>query len=293
MKKVLLDTDIGSDIDDALCVAYLLAQPECDLLGVTTVSGEAQKRAEMVSAICKQAGKDIPIYPGIAEPLMTKQYQPIAPQYSKVDKWPHEKDFPDNQAIEFMRRTIRENPGEVTLLAIGPLTNIAVLFSIDREIPSLLKELVLMCGRFTGRQANAPLAEWNAFCDPYATAIVYNADVKNIRSYGLDVTLDVILKKEEVEEKFQAELLKPVKDFASVWLEHAPHIVFHDPLATACIFDKEICEYKRGNVEIELKSDKLMGLTHFEEDIHGKNEIAVKVQPEKFFAHYFDVLNRF
>jgi len=59
--KVLLDTDIGNDIDDALCLAYLLAQPECELLGVTTVTGEAEKRAMMVSALCKIAGKNIPV----------------------------------------------------------------------------------------------------------------------------------------------------------------------------------------------------------------------------------------
>ena len=55
--KVLLDTDIGSDIDDAVCLAYLLAQPECELLGITTVTGEAEKRARMASALCKVAGK--------------------------------------------------------------------------------------------------------------------------------------------------------------------------------------------------------------------------------------------
>lgn len=62
--KILLDTDIGSDIDDALCLAYLLAKPECELLGITTVSGEADKRAMMASAMCKIAGKHIPNRPG-------------------------------------------------------------------------------------------------------------------------------------------------------------------------------------------------------------------------------------
>ena len=62
--KVLLDTDIGADIDDAVCLAYLLAQPQCELLGITTVSGEAEKRAMLASALCKVAGKEIPIIPG-------------------------------------------------------------------------------------------------------------------------------------------------------------------------------------------------------------------------------------
>ena len=58
--KILLDTDIGSDIDDSICLAYLLAQPNCELLGITTVTGEAKNRAMMASALCKVAGKDIP-----------------------------------------------------------------------------------------------------------------------------------------------------------------------------------------------------------------------------------------
>ena len=62
--KLLLDTDIGSDIDDAVCLAYLLAQPACDLLGITTVSGEADHRAMLASALCRVAGRDVPIFPG-------------------------------------------------------------------------------------------------------------------------------------------------------------------------------------------------------------------------------------
>ena len=70
--KVLLDTDIGSDIDDAVCLAYLLAQPECELLGITTVSGEPVQRAMIASAVCTLAGQQIPIYPGAADPLLGK-----------------------------------------------------------------------------------------------------------------------------------------------------------------------------------------------------------------------------
>ncbi len=62
--KVLLDTDIGSDIDDAVCLAYLLAQPACELMGITTVTGEGQGRAMMASALCQLAGQDVPIYIG-------------------------------------------------------------------------------------------------------------------------------------------------------------------------------------------------------------------------------------
>jgi len=291
-KKIILDTDIGSDIDDSICLAYLLAQPECELLGVTTVSGEAAKRAMMASAMCKVADKTgIPVYAGADLPLVTPQRQPHASQAKVLDKWEHETDFPRGDAIEFMRRTIRENPNEVTLLAIGPMTNVAQLFSVDPEIPSLLKELVLMCGVFTYRLGSYTcLSEWNALCDPYATAIVYNAPVKNIRSIGLDVTTKVTMDKDEIMEKFTAKILKPVLDFSGVWFEGTGTITFHDPLAAAVIFDDSICTFERGDVDIELQSDRTRGMTYFKHNENGKNEVAFTVDRDKFFAHYFDIV---
>src|SRR5690242_7304172 len=96
--KVILDTDIGSDIDDAVALAYLLRQPECDLLGITTVTGEPIKRASIASAICRAAGRDMPTYPGAAEPLEVAQKQPLAPQAAALTDWSHETSFPQGQA---------------------------------------------------------------------------------------------------------------------------------------------------------------------------------------------------
>ncbi|GAH47668.1 unnamed protein product, partial [marine sediment metagenome] len=92
--KILLDTDIGSDIDDALCLAYLLAQPKCELLGITTVTGQADKRAMLASILCKAAGKDIPILPGSEEPILVPQKQNLTPQAVVLKKWSHKKRFP-------------------------------------------------------------------------------------------------------------------------------------------------------------------------------------------------------
>lgn len=92
--KVLLDTDIGSDIDDAVCLAYLLAQPKCDLLGITTVTGEPVERAKLASALCHAAGKDIPIYPGVGEPLLIPQKQGRSPQTAALGRWKHDTEFP-------------------------------------------------------------------------------------------------------------------------------------------------------------------------------------------------------
>ncbi len=291
--KLLLDTDIGSDIDDAVCLAYLLAQPGCDLLGITTVSGEPVLRAQMASALCRVAGRDIPIHAGAEIPMLTPQHQGKAPQARVLDNWPHQKDFEPGTAVEFLRRTIRNHPGEVTLLAIGPLTNVAALFAADPEIPGLLKELVLMCGVFANHLPHVGPLEWNALCDPYATAIVYNAPVPRLRSIGLDVTCQVTMDKEEVKQAFRSERLRPVVDFAGVWFDHAEVLTFHDPLAATILFDDGICTFEKGTVEVELASPKLMGLTHWTQDMeNGRHEVAFTVDKDRFFRHYFGIVDK-
>ena len=288
--KVILDTDIGSDIDDAVCLAYLLAQPECDLLGITTVTGEADKRAMLASALCKVAGKDIPIFPGCEAPILIHQKQRTAPQAAALNKWDHDTAFPQGQAIEFLRQTVRDNPGEVTLLTVGPLTNAGLLFAVDPEIPFLLGRLVMMCGVFTNRLPGVGPREWNAIGDPHATAIVYQASTDVHRSIGLDVTCQVRLDARQVRERFQANLLKPVLDFAEVWFGRRSTITFHDPLAAATIFDGQICTFHTGAVEVELASERLQGLTHWTPDEReGTHEVALEVDADRFFEHYFSV----
>ena len=290
--KILLDTDIGSDIDDAVCLAYLLANPDCDLLGITTVTGEVENRARMASALCKVAGQEIPIFPGADQPMLIAQKQPHATQASALSRWSHDTVFPKGGAVEFLRQTIRAHPGEITLLAIGPLTNIAALFTADPEIPKLLKSLVLMCGVFTNKRAGVGPLEWNAMLDPVATAIVYHAGVKIHRSIGLDVTTQVTMAAPEVRQRFQVPLLRPVLDFAEVWFNHVDHITFHDPLAAVTLFDETVCGFERGTVDVELKSEKLAGLTHWKADPEGPHEIALTVNSDRFFEKYFSVFTQ-
>jgi len=287
--KIILDTDIGSDIDDAFCLAYLLAQPECELLGITTVTGEADKRAMLASVLCKVAGQRVPIFPGSEEPLLVSQKQKQAPQTAALPRWDHDREFPRGQAIEFLRRTIREYPGEVVLLTVGPLTNIGLLFSVDPEIPSLLKGLVMMCGIFTNRLAGVGPLEWNAIGDPHATAIVYRAAAGIHRSIGLDVTCQVTMKAEQVREKLHSDLLQPVLDFAEVWLQKRDIIVFHDPLAAVTLFDDQICVFEKGTVEVELASDRLKGMTFWKRGGSERHEVALKVDSGRFFEDYFSV----
>lgn len=288
--KVLLDTDIGSDIDDAVCLAYLLANADCDLLGITTVTGEAGKRAAMASVMCRAAGREIPIFPGAELPLLVDLKQKEAPQSTALGKWDHDSEFSEGQAVSFMRDTIRQNPGEVVLLPIGPLTNIGLLFATDPEIPALLKGLVLMCGVFMDRQPGRNSVEWNASGDPHATAIVYRHFVKRHRSIGLDVTRLVTMDAGEVRERFRTPLLRPVLDFAEVWFRHTDRITFHDPLAATTIFDDRICQFEKGTVSVELIDPETAGMTHWDTEAPSpRHEVAVDVDCDRFFEHFFGV----
>lgn len=151
----------------------------------------------------------------------------------------------------------------------------------------------MMCGVFSNRQAGVGPLEWNAMLDPVATAIVYRAMVNVHRSIGLDVTAQVTMPAAEVRQRFQATLLRPVLDFAEVWFQHVDRITFHDPLAATTIFDDRICTFERGRVEVELKSDRLLGMTHWSggrkelSTASGPHEVAMEVAPQRFFDHYF------
>jgi purine nucleosidase len=292
MKKILLDTDIGSDIDDSVCLAYLLAQPDCELLGITTVTGEAGKRAMMADALCGVADREIPIFPGLENPLLLPIRQTHAPQFAAAEKWLRRRDFPTGQAIDFLRQTIRQHPHEVTLLAIGPLTNIAALLTIDPEIAPLLKALVLMGGNYTPvrwKQAGPVPIEWNILNDPHAAAIVFRAGIPLVRAIGLDVTTQVTMPGEEVRHRFQHKLLRPVLDFAEIWFRDAqPVITFHDPLAATTIFDNQICAFQPGTIEIELTSPRIAGFTYWTAATNPlKHQVASSVDAAKFFDHYF------
>ncbi len=289
--KVLFDTDIGSDIDDAVALAYLLSQPRCELLGITTVTGEPQKRAQLASASCRHAGRDeVPIHAGSGQALLVEMRQKVAPQAKALGKWDHQRDFPPATAVEFLRQVIRANPGEVTLLATGPMTNVALLFTADPEIPAMLKQLVLMCGQFFERMRG----EWNAILDPHATAIVYGQGSRSHPprhvSFGLDVTTKCPMSAETCREKFTADLLAPVRDFAEVWFEQDEGMCFHDPLAAACIFAPDLCTYRQGKVIVSL-AEPTMGWTIFSDEGRDKpHTVAAEVNAERFFEHYFDVV---
>jgi purine nucleosidase len=290
MTKVLLDTDIGTDVDDAVCLAYLLCHPDCELLGITTVTGEAIKRASLASVLCQAAGKDILIYPGADHPMQGEQRQTIAQQAAVLPRWPHQTDFPMNQAVDFLADTIRSHPGEVTLLTVGPLTNIGLLFSTYPDVASLLGGLVIMGGSFSQDASATQRVEWNIAGDPLASKMIYSTTVRLHRSLGLNVTQQVVMPAEQVREQFTAPLLRPVLDMAEIWFEQFyPSITFHDPLAAATIFEPDLCSYQQGTVRID-STDGQARTFWLPGQAAAPNQVAMTVDVDRYFQHFFKVV---
>ena len=282
---VLLDTDIGSDIDDAVALSYLLCQPACELLGVTTVTGDVQQRAALAEILCRSVHREVPIHCGRRTVLVNGPGQPNVPQYEAVQHLPHRMDRPENTAVAFLAKSIRSRPHEIVLLTIGPYSNIAALFAEDPEIPHLLRGIVSMGGIFLqpGRR------EWNALVDPVATSIVYAAARPDHLSVGLDVTEKCRMPATEVRDRFHVGPLKTVAMMAEKWFEHTDQITFHDPLAATLIFHPGLCSYSSGRVHVPLNEDAAQGgVTQFASG-EGTDRIATSVDSAAFFREYFSV----
>ena len=292
MQKIWLDTDIGSDIDDALALAFLLARPDCQLVGISTVTERDNERAKLASALCQIAGKNIPIFPGATDGLLIPTRQTEVHQRGALENWPHDEKFPSIPAALALREAILKNPGEISLLTIGPLTNIALAFALDPILPSLLKEIVLMCGAFNSR-GWVDGCEWNALLDPHATAMVYNAKIARHASLGLDVTTKVSMNRPQFERACQgSKLLECALDMAHHWFKRSSWVIFHDPLAAASLFEPEICHWTRGTVEIETASAKLGGFTHWKRENDGAHQVAETVDAARFFEIYFGAFQK-
>ncbi len=159
---VILDTDIGDDIDDAFALALLLRSPEVKLLGITTAFGDTPLRARLVDRYLAAVGRDdIPVMAGVQTPA-TNHFTQAAYALQEPER-------KHGDAIGFLLREIAAHPGEITLIAIGPLFNEQAAIARDPAAFRKLKRVVLMGGSVYqgyGDLNQPPSAEWNILCDP-------------------------------------------------------------------------------------------------------------------------------
>lgn len=292
--KVILDTDIGDDIDDAFALLLMVESNAFDVLGVTTVFRNAYKRAKMASYLLKNLNKNIDVYAGLDNPLVAKIENIVQkeirdketldedgkyhlPQY--IDKMDMSK-VNDKNAVDFIIEQIHKYPYEVVIISIGPLTNIATAFTKDPSIIPLIKEVRIMGG---GLDLN--FSEWNIWCDPEAAHIVFNSGV-NLSSVGLNVTSQTALNKDFIEQ-MKSSKAKPVLliyDMMMKWFKHYEFTspVMHDPLTVASFIDSNILTFKEEHINISL--DK-QSYGRFVADKNQRNidKYAITVDKDRFF----------
>lgn len=299
-EKVIFDTDIGGDVDDLIALTYLLAQPDCNLLGVTVVasSPSVNLKCEIASAACKAVGRDdVPIHPGLRFPMLNgKWFCPLGKEGSIPHYWPivkgraHETFGRENTAIEFMRRTIRANPGEVTLVATGHFTNLGVLFASDPEIPGLLKRLVLMGGNMKGH------LEWNAGCDAVATAIAFlnghQSRPPETIVLSSDVTAPHHLSVEEGRRYLSAKGFELCAEGAEHWYRTCKGLYFHDPMAAVAIFKPEIATYTNVTVSVDVAKGGITAIDAKPNPDFGLLKVATSINARAFDDELTNVVIR-
>ena len=284
--KILLDTDIGTNSDDALCLSWLLANPACDLLGITTVTGEAAKRAESADAICRSAGRSVPVFPGAEQPLVITQRQTVCEQYHAISPHVLKADVSHDGAVDFLSRTIRKHPGDITIITIGPLTNIAMLFKKDPGVTRLLGGIVSMCGNYGAGPVKEDSTETNVRLDPHAAEAVFRQSLPRHCCAGIDVTRSLTMDRSRFMRDIYPLLLTPVKRMAEMWFTERETVTFHDPLAAMIALIHDVCTYERGDISVAIEDGEQRGRTDWRPDGSGTVEIANHVDRERFFSLY-------
>jgi purine nucleosidase len=179
-RPLLVDVDTG--IDDSLALLYACASPEAELLAVTCVSGnvEARQVAENTRAVLELAGRpEVEVALGrevpIARPLMTtpETHGPRGIGYAELP--PARSALSRRHAVDLLIEEARARPGEVTLVTLGPVTNLAVAVLREPELPRLLRRVVMMAGAYRSPGNTAPTSEWNVAVDPEAMKVVLTA----------------------------------------------------------------------------------------------------------------------
>ena len=229
--KVLLDTDIGTDIDDAWALGLLLATPEVDLVGVTISDGDTAARAKVAAKLLHRTGH-------AAVPLAVGRATPPPDSIDYQFTWAE--DFTALQplqtpAADFIVDTLRRSPGEITLIAVGPLQNIADAVRREPRLGQLAKRVVLMSGSIGGNAwSPTPFAEWNVVRAIEDAQLVYSTLPLTI--VPLDATSYVKLETDERARlvKHPAPLTRALEALYRLWLA-APdqRMTLHDQLAIA------------------------------------------------------------
>lgn len=297
MERFILDCDPGQD--DAVAILLAYGADNLKLEGIVAVAGNAklEDTCENALKLCEDINYNVPVYRGCDSPLIRKQVTAdiihgkggySGPTFNKK----RIKQCAGN-GIDFTIKTILDNPGEINLVAVGPLTDIAVIMKKEPKVINKIKRLIIMGGSL-GPGNITPTAEFNIYADPEAARIVFNSGAE-IYMMGLDVTQQVQLDEKEFT-RFKKEQEKAptrtreifidgMKFYTSTCIE-ANHEcpAMHDPCCIAFLMDPTIFEFENRDIDIETKGELTYGQTvgNWLDD-NSKTHVGIKADSVKFF----------
>jgi purine nucleosidase len=317
----LLVIDVDTGIDDALALLYACADRDARILGVSTVVGNVSLAAATrnTRAVLAMVGRsDIPVWPGAATPMSTAPADASVVHgesglgYAVLPEPPVSAS--SAHAVDSLIATARAHPGRITLVATGPLTNIALAVLREPDLPRLLRRFVIMGGAFGAPGNVTPSAEFNIWHDPEAARIVFRmfggVGATPVVAVGLDVTRQTIFAAEDIAALARRVAGKPrgpglvrfLEDSSRHYFElmekwhGARYLTMHDPLALGVALDPTLVSTRSCTVDVETSGRLTLGATI--PDWRGQwgrlpnAEVAVEVEAERFKAMFFDAMAR-
>src|SRR3984957_17256465 len=279
-EKIIIDTDIGDDVDDAFALALAVKSPELEILGVTTTFGDTEARAKITDRFLGEVGRaDIPAFAGKASATKNPMSQRRYAESGHFVKASH------GDAVEFLLEQIRKYPGEITLIAIGPLMNVGAAIEKDAATFGKLKRVVLMGGSVRRGYGDlgytapvAPMPEWNILNDVASAQKLFASGVP-LYVMPLDSTQ---LKLDEVKRGFLFSRGTPVTDQLALlyhlWGQETPTLF--DPMTLAFALRPELCPVQALHIRVDEK-----GFTR-EEPGTPNAQVCLDSNPEEFFKFY-------
>ncbi len=306
-RPIVLDCDPGHD--DAVAILLAHGSPEIDLRAITTVVGNQTLEKTTLNArrVCTVAGiENVPIAAGCESPMERPAIvSPDIHGESGLDGpsfGPPTVPVAPVHGVDLLARVVHESPGEVTVVPVGPLTNVATAIDQDSSLAGAMREIVLMGGTYT--QGNrVPTAEFNIVADPEAAALVF-ASGAPVTMIGLDVTHtaladDAVTKRiRDVGTPVAKMVVDLIQFFGDTYLREfgfpAPPV--HDPVAVAAVIRPEILETREVFVAVETRGEWTTGTTVV--DFHGRYrrpanaKVGVALDVEAFWDLVIDALQR-
>jgi purine nucleosidase len=307
-KRIILDTDPG--IDDSLAILLALASPEIQLEGLTVVHGNCSMEQGTLNALAVlelAKAEHVPVAKGCELPLV--QPSLLAPEthgntglgYAQLPE-------PGSRPIvqhgcDFLVEQIMSNPGEITLVAVGPLTNVALAIRKEPRIVQAVKEVFIMGGAIRHEGNTTPQAEFNTYVDPHAAHIVYHSGMP-ITLTPLDVTYQCLLLAEDVArlQKLESPIPPFIADATRFYMEFHDEYqsiqgcVINDPLTLALTFAPELCNYEEYYVDVDLSGGVSMGKTYADfYKMTGKPanmKVALGVRPREFIELFLERMKK-